>query len=423
MELSQINEEHVKIAELSRKIGEILVERGDYDQAIHQFQLGLQYLEGIEHKEVVRIYNEMGRVFWNQGKLLEAQEWTEKAFELAERLLDPDELARLLYHAGIRYYQQGENRLAEAHWLRSLEISKESNDPVMQARLFHNLGWQSETMGNLGLALDRLKRGRSLAEQCGDITSLSFIYQTLGETHFALGDWEKAIDCFQQSLNLSEQAGLRRTTSRVFSALGDIYRIRGDRTAADECYQRALSAASATGNPQSFFHVDLGLALISMERKRYAKAREYLDECWDIASQGFGFISRMARIKTYKGELALRVGDLDEAEAHAGEATHLARQAEVPQERAHATMVKAIVEIHRRNWDRALEYSHDAQKVFEDLHDKYNCGRIYAVLGQLYLERDQCPQDKARSLENLTRAEAIFRELGARTELDSLPTV
>ena len=115
MEFGQTFEEHTKIAELSRKIGEILVERGDYEQAIHQFQLGLQYLEGIEHKEVVRIYNEIGRVYWNQGKLEKAQEWTEKAFDLAERLLDPDELARLLYHAGIRYHRQGANKLAEAH--------------------------------------------------------------------------------------------------------------------------------------------------------------------------------------------------------------------------------------------------------------------------------------------------------------------
>ena len=95
MQLGQVSDEHIKIAELSRKIGQILVERGDYEQAMHQFQLGLTYLEGTEHNEVARIYNEIGRVYWHQGKLDEAQKWTEKAFELAERLLDPEELARL----------------------------------------------------------------------------------------------------------------------------------------------------------------------------------------------------------------------------------------------------------------------------------------------------------------------------------------
>ena len=113
MELTQVSQEHTKIAELSRKIGQILVERGDYEQAMHQFQLGLQYLEGIEHKELVRIYNEIGRVYWGQGKLKEAQEWTDKAFGLAERLLDADELARLLYYAGGRYFRQGSNQLAK----------------------------------------------------------------------------------------------------------------------------------------------------------------------------------------------------------------------------------------------------------------------------------------------------------------------
>jgi tetratricopeptide (TPR) repeat protein len=168
--------------------------------------------------------------------------------------------------------------------------------------------------------------------------------------------------------------------------------------------------------------VDLSLALINMERKRFAKAREYLDKCWAIVSQGFGFTSRMASVRSYMGELSIRVGALDEAETCANEAIQLAQQAEVPQELAHATMVKAVVEIQRRNWDRALEHCHDAQRVFEDLQHKYNCGRIYAVLGQLYLERDQDSQDRTRSQENLARALAIFRELGARPQLDNLST-
>ena len=423
MEFGQTFEEHTKIAELSRKIGEILVERGDYEQAIHQFQLGLQYLEGMEHKEVVRIYNEIGRVYWNQGKLEQAQEWTEKAFDLAERLLDPDELARLLYHAGIRYHRQGANKLAEAHWLRSLEISEETGDLVMQARLYQNLGWQSETMGHYRLALERLEKGIELAQQCGDISSLSFIYETLGETYFVLGEWNKAIDSFQQSLNLSEQAGLRKVTSRVFSVLGDIYRIQGKWTAADECYQRALTALTATGSPQSLFHVNLSLGLINMERKRYAKAQEYLDKCWSITSHGFGFTSRMASVKSTMGELAIRIGALGEAEAHANEAIELAREADVKQELAHATMVKGIVEIHRRNWSQALEHCQFARQVFEELGDKYNTGRIHAVYGQLYLERNQDGQDRQNAQHHIAVAQEIFGQLEAKTELGKLPVL
>ena len=423
MEFGQTFEEHTKIAELSRKIGEILVERGDYEQAIHQFQLGLQYLEGIEHKEVVRIYNEIGRVYWNQGKLDQAQEWTEKAFDLAEHLLDPDELARLLYHAGIRYHRQGANKLAEAHWLRSLEISEETGDLVMQARLYQNLGWQSETMGNYRLALERLEKGIELAQQCGDISSLSFIHETLGETYFLLGEWDKAIDSFQQSLNLSEQAGLRKVTSRVFSVLGDIYRIRGQWTAADECYQRALSAITATGNPQSLFHVNLSLGLINMERKRYAKAQEYLDKCWSITSHGFGFTSRMALVKSTMGELSLQIGALAEAEAHADEAIALAQEADVQQELAHATMVKGIIDIQRHHWNEALEHCQRAREVFEDLGDKYNTGRIHAAFGQLYLERNQDAEDRQKAQHHLARAREIFGQLEAKTELDKLPGI
>jgi len=423
MELGQISQEHTKIAELSRRIGEILVERGDYEQAMHQFQLGLQYLEGIEHKEVVRIYNEIGRVYWSQGKLQEAQEWTEKAFALAARLLDPDELARLLYHAGIRYHRQGSNKLAEDHWLRSLEISEETGDLVMQARLYQNLGWQSETLGDYALALERLEKGRQLAEQCSDISSLSFIYETLGETYFILGDWDRAIESFQQSLNLAEQAGLRKATSRVFSVLGDIYRIQGRWAQADECYQRALSAITTTGTPQSLFVVNLSLALINMERERYAKAREHFEKCWSITSYGVGFASRMALAKAYMAELAIRTGDIAEAEKHAGEAISLAEQADFRKELAHGWMVKGMVATEQGHWGEAEKLLKDAERTFRELGARYHLGRTLSATGAMYLRRDGGPQDRERARRYIADARQILEELHAQTELDRLPDV
>jgi tetratricopeptide (TPR) repeat protein len=421
MEFGQVSEEHTKIAELSRKIGQILVERGDYEQAMHQFQLGLQYLEGTEHKEVVRIYNEIGRVYWHQRRLIEAQEWTEKAFDLAERLLDPDELARLLLFAGKRYFQQGENKLAEEHWLRSLEISQETGDLVMQAHLYQNLGWQSETTGSYALALERLQKGRALAEQCGDISSLSWIHETLGETYYALGEWDKAIDSFQQSLNLAEQAGLRKATSRVFSVLGDIYRIQGRWAEADECYQRALTAITATGNPQSLFVVNLSLGVINMERKRYAKAKEFFDKCWSITSQGVGFTSRMAMCRAYMAELAVRTGDLDEANAHAEEAIRLAQEADVRKELAQARMVKGMIAAERQDWSAAAEHYAYAQQAFEELGDKYSLGRVHAAEGSLYLHSNQTPENRELAREHVAKAREVLTALGARNDLDRLP--
>jgi tetratricopeptide (TPR) repeat protein len=422
MEFEQISKEHTRIAELSRRIGQILVERGDYEQAMHQFQLGLQYLEGIEHKEVARIYNEIGRVYWSQGKLQEAQEWTDKAFDLAERLLDPDELARLLLWAGKRYFQQGDNKRAEEHWLRSLEISQETGDVIMQAHLYQNLGWHSKVVGNYELALERLNRGKHLAQQSEDIQSLSWIDATLGETYYAMGEWDKAIDHFQQSLNLAEQAGERKTSSRVFSFLGDIYRRQGRWTEADECYQRALSAITATGTPQTLFVVNLSLAMINMERKRYAKAKEYLDKCWEITSRGVGYASRMAAVKGAMAELLLLTDSVEEAEAHADEAIRLAQDAGVRQELAYAMMVRGMIAAKKKSWAEAQERLEHAKHIFEELGDKHSVGRVSAELGSLYLGRNQ-GHDRELAIEHIIAARELFSSLGARNDLEKLPVI
>jgi tetratricopeptide (TPR) repeat protein len=422
MEFDQISREHTRIAELSRRIGQILVERGDYEQAMHQFQLGLQYLEGIEHKEVARIYNEIGRVYWSQGKLREAQEWTEKAFDLAERLLDPDEQARLLLWAGRRYFNQGENKLAEKHWLRSLEISQETGDIIMQAHLYQNLGWHSKVMGNYRLALERLHKGKELAEQSEDIQSLSWIDATMGETYYVLGEWDKAIEVFQQSLNLAEQAGERKTTSRVFSYLGDIYRRQGRWTEADECYHRALSAITSAGTPQTLFVVNLSLGMINMERRRYAKAKDHFDKCWEITSRGVGYASRMSMVKGAMGELALLTDELDKADTHVQEALALAKEAGVRQEAAYATMIRGMVATKKGAWAEAMEHLEHAKNVFEELGDRYHLGRAHAELGNMHLERNQ-DEDRAQAATYISTARKIFADLGARSDLEKLPNI
>jgi tetratricopeptide (TPR) repeat protein len=422
MEFEQITQEHTRIAELSRRIGQILVERGDYEQAMHQFRLGLQYLEGIEHKEVARIYNEIGRVHWSQGKLEEAQEWTDRAFDLAERLLDPDELARLLLWAGKRYFQQGDNRRAEEHWLRSLEISQETGDVIMQAHLYQNLGWHSKVVGDYQLALDRLERGKQLAQQSEDVQSLSWISATLGETYYALGQWKQAIAAFQESLRNAEQAGERKTSSRVYSFLGDIYRKQGRWTEADECYQRALAAITATGTPQTLFVVHLSLAMINMERRRYVKAKEHLEKCWEIASRGVGYTSRMAAVQSAMGELALLTGAIDEATAHVARATALAEEAGVRQELAYATMIKGMIAARTQAWENAAQLLGEAKSAFEELGDKYNVGRANAELASMRLQRQQ-EADRAAAEQHILAARAIFTDLGARSELEKLPVI
>jgi len=316
------------------------------------------------------------------------EEGAEKALELAERLLDPEELARLLYFAGIRYFRQGENRLAEDHWLRSLEICQQIGDLPTQAKLYQNLGWQSKMMGD----------------------------------YDKLGDWGEAIENLQKSLNLTEQAGLRKATSRVFSALGDIYRHQGKLSAADECYQRSLASITAAGSSQSLFVVNLGLGLINMERKRYDQAKQFLEKCWAITSEGVGFTSRMATVKTYMGELLVRTDELEEATEACAVALDLAQKANARPELAQAMMVQGMVATRQQDWATALErYSH-ARQIFEEIRDKYNLGRVYFELGMMYRDRGDGEEDKNQSKAFLKKAREIFSALGAEANLAKFPS-
>ena len=86
-------------------------------------------------------------------------------------------------------------------------------------------------------------------------------------------------------------------------------------------------------------------------------------------------------------------------------------------------MVKGMIAIEQQNWDAALQYCRQAQEAFETLNDKLNTGRIHAVSAQLYLSRNQDPQDRSTALEHLLKAKEIFAQLEAKTELEKLPAL
>jgi hypothetical protein len=128
----------------------------------------------------------------------------------------------------------------------------------------------------------------------------------------------------------------------------------------------------------------------------------------------------MATVKAYMGELAVHTGDLDIAQAHAEEAIRLAKEAEARKELANATMVKGIIATKKSDWSGARDLFSYSQGVFQELGDKYNLGRVHAEQGAMYLERRKGPKDRHQAQEHLSKAHAIFTELGAQNDLDKL---
>jgi len=157
-----------------------------------------------------------------------------------------------------------------------------------------------------------------------------------------------------------------------------------------------------------------------MERERYAKAREYFDKCWEIASRGVGFASRMAMVKAALAELALHTGAIEEAQSHVVEAMRLAKEAGVRPELAYATLVRGMIASRKHEWAHAVEYLDHASKMFDELEDKHSLGRVNAALANMHIARDQ-EQDRERAQKYIGIAQEMFSALGAQSDLAKLP--
>jgi hypothetical protein len=115
-------------------------------------------------------------------------------------------------------------------------------------------------------------------------------------------------------------------------------------------------------------------------------------------------------------------GSPEEAEAHSDEAIRLAKDSGIRQEMAYATMVKGMIAAQKQAWVQALEHYEHATRIFEELGDRYNTGRVNAEMAVMHIRRNQ-DQDRERAREYVAKARATFSALGARTDLEKLPDV
>ena len=86
-------------------------------------------------------------------------------------------------------------------------------------------------------------------------------------------------------------------------------------------------------------------------------------------------------------------------------------------------MIKGIIATHTGDWDQALDLLDQAKGVFEQLGGKHSLGRAHAELAAMYAKREGGPEDRTQAQEHISTARTIFTELGAKTDLEELPTV
>jgi predicted ATPase/class 3 adenylate cyclase len=178
-------------------------------------------------------------------------------------------------------------------------------------------------LGSYLEARRRLEQCRSAAAEAGDHRTLSLLMQPLGMAYIGLRDLAMARRVLEESLAGAERLGEPRELAAAMMAVGQLARLEGRPRDAEEYHEKALQQVRKIDDRQSIAIALLNLAMVAVESRDAARARELLLDALTIIDEtaaryaGQSLLEITAALAVLRGEhrVAAQLYGVAEAES------------------------------------------------------------------------------------------------------------
>lgn len=270
-------------------------------------------------------------------------------------------------------YQQGRWSESVELLVSALRICTEASglESVCAITVMRHLGDAYATLGQLADAervlsqtVEIFRRTPSLPE-----TALATTLRNLGGVYLLQGRYADAEPLVQESLQLSSKLG---TSDLAYAdsilSMGRLYRLRHDPARALPLLNKAERLFASTRDIGSSVALQ-ELAMVALDQKKYAMARDYLTRAKDFIEThyGAGHIT-LAFIKSGLAECYLGERNYAEAAALIGEALNQERKA-LPgghSEIARAHMIAGLIDERQRHAEEADSHYREALQIYRN---------------------------------------------------------
>jgi DNA-binding SARP family transcriptional activator len=200
---------------------------------------------------LARIRAELGFAYGLLGSYAGAHTHLEHALDLYTQLGDRAGQANMNISLAHLLWRQDRHREAREYSRRALEISQAEGHQAAQANALNTTGLCSALLGDHHEALAYCQQALDLLRDLGDRFGQAATLDSLGYIHHHLGHHPRALDYYQQARCLFSDLGDRYNEAGTLSGLGDTHLAGGDTDAARACWQQALAILTDLGHPDA----------------------------------------------------------------------------------------------------------------------------------------------------------------------------
>jgi predicted ATPase/class 3 adenylate cyclase len=330
LEYHRSEEDLARVADLHRKIGAALWDKGERRASIDNYQRGIDLLkDGPPSLELVRLYEEAASLYMHTGDNMLAIYASEKALRLAERLGEARAASRAHGIFGRVFGRIGDSEKARENLERSVALARES-DRGEAVRALLTLGYHLEVSeADYDGARDAYSEALELAQEVGDVPAQVELHASLGQLAVESADWKDVEQAADACAGLAEREGLHGKLCFPHMMRGVLAWRQGDWQQAERSFDRAHELGEQVGRSEVAFSALHWLALTKRESGDLGGAETELARALDICERA-GLIAQSVEAISGRAVVLALAGRDEQARAAAEEAERLADRLHYP---------------------------------------------------------------------------------------------
>jgi len=243
---------HVEIASILNKMGNLYYRRDDYDHAIEMYREGLEIERVVlddTHPNITVTLSNIGQIHKQRGEYADALKIYGEALTIQTETLGASNpsVAVTLSNIGLIHYQRGRFSESLNFYQETLRIRREAfgEDNLEVASVLNSIGLVLFKLGVYDLAKQSFMECLTLRRKLlgNDHREVAVILYNVGTIYLEEGDEEKAIECYRETLRV-ERAVLAPYHDDVLLTiqyLAQVHQQRGDLKEALVCFEELLT--------------------------------------------------------------------------------------------------------------------------------------------------------------------------------------
>lgn len=263
-------------------LGRLHYDLGEMDRAVEHWEraLPLARRSGDRHGEA-GVVNNLALAARHFGDAQRALTFYDQSIGILGGLDLPEELGRAFFNRGRLYQALGQSRQALADLDRALSIGRVLDEPRLLAMVLTAMGQIRKGGGDLDGALEALEEALSLREEAEQERGRAVTLLSLGSVYEDLGREEQAAELDRRALAIFRRHQARREVARALTALGRLETTAGRTEEALRLLADALPVFRDLRDPAGEIEALLATARAERARGDPAEALRRVEEALD----------------------------------------------------------------------------------------------------------------------------------------------